>query len=193
MCKHLNTHNLRPCAARRAAGARGTIKWDSNVTYQIPAHHQPADEQVALVISELLRQPGVASFLSVNDFGAGVGQYGEALERLDKRHRWRGYDGAGNVEEWTNGMVRWFDLTVPLSLPRADWVLSLEVGEHIPSMHEAMLFRNLHLHNCRGVVLSWAVPGAPASCRVGLGAHRARCLLTVKLPEHAPVINPGHP
>ena len=25
---------------------------------------------------------------------------------------WTGYDGAGNVEEWTNGTVRWFDLCV---------------------------------------------------------------------------------
>ena len=43
------------------------------------------------------------------------------------------------------------------ALPRADWVLSLEVGEHVPTAFEGMLVRNLHAHNCRGVVLSWAV------------------------------------
>ena len=64
---------------------------------------------------------------------------------------------AGWLEEVTGGFVQFVDLTAPLSLPRADWVLSLEVGEHVPSQHEAALIRNLHAHNCRGVVLSWAV------------------------------------
>jgi len=45
---------------------------------------------------------------------------------------------------------------MPLALPMADWVLSLEAGEHIPSSGEQMYVRNLHAHNCRGVILSWA-------------------------------------
>lgn len=48
---------------------------------------------------------------------------------------------------------------MPLSLPRADWLLSLEVGEHIQSRHEAMVMRNLHAHNCRGLILSWGEIG----------------------------------
>ena len=35
-------------------------------------------------------------------------------------------------------------------------VVSLEVGEHVPPMFEGMVLRNLHAHNCRGLVLSWA-------------------------------------
>ena len=35
-------------------------------------------------------------------------------------------------------------------------MLSLEVGEHVPSQHEAVLIRNLHALNCRGIILSWA-------------------------------------
>ena len=96
---------------------------------------------------------------SINDFGAGIGQYGHALLSADPRHRWSGYDGAGNVEEVTDGFVQFFDLTLPLSLPRADWVLSLEVGEHIPRDYEMNYLRNLHAHNCRGMVLSWAYLG----------------------------------
>ena len=65
------------------------------------------------------------------------------------------YDGAGNVEEYTLGFLKHFDLTLPLALPRTDWVISLEVGEHVPSKFEGMLFRNIHRHNCRGVILSW--------------------------------------
>lgn len=49
--------------------------------------------------------------------------------------RWTGYDGAGNIRAFTHDHVAFVDLTVPLSLPRADWVLSLEVGEHIPRRH----------------------------------------------------------
>ena len=45
---------------------------------------------------------------------------------------------------------------MPLSLPRADWVVSLEVGEHVPRKFELMLVRNLHVHNRCGVLLSWA-------------------------------------
>lgn len=82
------------------------------------------------------------------------GQYGRELR--PQGLRWRGYDGAGDVEEYTEGFVRFADLTIPLSLPRADWVVSLEVGEHVPRELELMLIRNLHVHNRCGVLLSWA-------------------------------------
>lgn len=52
--------------------------------------------------------------------------------------RWAGYDGAGDIEEYTRGYVSYFDLTLPLALPRADWVVSLEVAEHVPIAHEQM-------------------------------------------------------
>ena len=45
---------------------------------------------------------------------------------------------------------------LPVVLPRRDWVISMEVGEHLPWNHEKMFGRNLHAHNCRGVILSWA-------------------------------------
>lgn len=41
----------------------------------------------------------------------------------------------------------------------ADWVASLEVGEHVPERYESAFFDNLHRNNLCGVVLSWAVPG----------------------------------
>ena len=43
-----------------------------------------------------------------------------------------------------------------LALRRADWAMAIEAGEHVPREHEGMFVRNLHAHNCRGVVLSWA-------------------------------------
>ncbi len=71
-------------------------------------------------------------------------------------------DGALNVERFTGGFVRWADLTLPLHTLRggpADWVLSLEVGEHLPVQYESQFFDTLDTHNRCGVVLSWAVLG----------------------------------
>ena len=95
----------------------------------------------------------------MNDFGAGVGQYKGALLKECPNFDYRAYDGAGNVEEYTKGMVKYFDLTLPLALPKADFVMSLEVGEHVSSKNEGMLIRNMHHHNCKGVILSWGVLG----------------------------------
>ena len=128
--------------------------------YHIPrvadGMHVPADPVIVAVLTDLLIQPSGPS-LSLNDFGAGVGQYGRALLSRDPSLQYRGYDGAGNVEAYTGGFVRFFDATASsLELPRADWLLSLEVGEHIPTEWEGSFLRNLHAHNCRGVILSWA-------------------------------------
>ena len=66
---------------------------------------------------------------SMLDFGAGVGQYGHSLLAIDPAHQYRGYDGAGNVETVTKNFIRWVDLSsANLSLPKADWVVSLVVS-----------------------------------------------------------------
>lgn len=129
---------------------------ENNMSYFIPQYHVPADDAIVALLVKLLTVKD-GKFLSLNDFGAGVGQYGRALLAQNSSYRYRGYDGAGNVESFTHGFLNFVDLTIPLSLPRADWVMSVEVGEHIPSHYEAMFIRNLHAHNCRGIILSWAV------------------------------------
>ena len=142
---------------------RITVSLPHGQSYALPVVnggvHVPADPVVVAVLERLLRINVDGEVpLSLNDFGAGVGQYGRALLSADPRFssRYTAYDGAGNVEEWTRGFVHWFDLTLPLSLPRTDWVLSLEVGEHIPRAYEGEVLRNLHAHNCRGIIISWA-------------------------------------
>ena len=101
---------------------------------------------------------------SISDFGAGQGQYGAKLQVTNSESfLYRGYDGAGDVEVYTQGFVKRFDLTIPLDLPVSDWLMTLEVGEHIPSSHEGMMIRNLHAHNCKGLILSWA--------QIGHGGH----------------------
>jgi hypothetical protein len=97
---------------------------------------------------------------TLSDFGAGIGQYGAFLERTFRNKLlYRGYDGAGDVELYTQGFVKFFDLSIPLNLPVSDWVMAFSVAEQIPAHLEGMVIRNLHAHNCRGILLSWGTPG----------------------------------
>ena len=67
--------------------------------------------------------------------------------------------GAGNSADWSDGFVQHFDLSNPgLALPRAQWLLSLEVGEHIAKRLEGLYLCALVHHARSGIVLSWAVP-----------------------------------
>ena len=79
---------------------------------------------------------GVASRLaslfahrSVVDLGCGVGQYGRYFKENASNVHWVGVDGAEMVEEATNGLVRFADLSVGLPSwlvrsKRPDWVMS---------------------------------------------------------------------
>ncbi|KAG2427608.1 hypothetical protein HXX76_012261 [Chlamydomonas incerta] len=85
--------------------------------------------------------------------GAGGGGGGGAVS-------YSAYDGGEGVEAATGGAVRFLDLAEPTWLGMGyDWVISLEVGEHIPPRLEGVFLANLLRHAGRGLVLSWAVPG----------------------------------
>ena len=105
------------------------------------------------------RKQGAAA--TVTEFGAGKGCYTDAL--LDAGVHARGYEGADGIEALTRGFVARADLTTPLHVSRSQWVLCLEVAEHIPKAHEGAFLRNLHDHNTDGVVLSWS------SAKAGIG------------------------
>ena len=109
--------------------AKEYVNFES-VQVPIPANHVPASEGIVKVLGELMTEKNITC---LNDFGAGVGQYKGALLKKYPNFDYRAYDGAGNIEEYTKGMVKYFDLTLPLALPKADFVLSLEVGEHVHS------------------------------------------------------------
>ena len=120
----------------------------------IPKHHALPSERVGVTLEKFIKAENI---LSISDFGAGVGQYGVYLKSRIPDLVYYGYDGAGDIESYTSGFVKFSDFTKPLDLYVTEWVISLEVGEHIPSKFEGMYVRNLHRHNCRGVILSWAV------------------------------------
>lgn len=127
-----------------------------NTNYVIPQHHVLGSQRIIAELSNLITAENVTS---INDFGAGVGQYKPEIVQRHPELDYHAYDGAGNVYEYTDGNVDFFDLTFPLGLQKRDWVLSLEVGEHVPSMYEGMFIRNLHRHNTQGIILSWGILG----------------------------------
>jgi len=134
----------------------------------IPKWHVLPSDRIVETLEELFRAEGV---ISVSDFGAGVGQYGVYLKSHIPGLIYQAYDGAGDIESYTNGFVKYSDFTQPLDLPITEWVLSLEVGEHIPSKYEGIFIRNLHRHNCKGLILSWGVLGQDGENHINLHSN----------------------
>ena len=144
----------------------------NNQSYVLPlARYVPADDVVVEVLRSLLVDARGRPSESLLDMGAGVGQYGRKLLSLTPGLDYRGCDGAGDVRAATGGFVGWCDLSRPFDVPRADWVLCLEAGEHVPARREGDVLRNLHAHNRRGIVLSWAVLGQPGPGHVNNHAN----------------------
>lgn len=129
----------------------------SDVDYALPHGHVETDPGFVAGVAKALTKEDGKCCASLTDLGAGVGQLGHALRAQFPNIEYYGYDGAGNVEDFTKNYVHFIDLTQPLHLKRTDWVLSSEVGEHIPHAFEKQVIANLHAHNCNGVILSWAM------------------------------------
>ena len=125
-------------------------------TDELPRHHVRADLAIVSFLSMLMSTGN-----TVIDLGAGVGQYGRELVdmRSEYKSQYMAFDGATNVESFTNRFVKHANLALKEQLPVADWVLSLEVGEHIGNYMENLYIENLHNSNRKGIVLSWAILG----------------------------------
>lgn len=94
---------------------------------------------------------------SILDIGCGLGSY-TAILNIEVCPT-KGIDGNPNTPQLTNGLCSVEDVSKDLDLGKFDWVLSLEVGEHIPVKYQTTFIGNLDRHNTSGVVLSWAVEG----------------------------------
>jgi len=92
------------------------------------------------------------------DFGAGCGCYASLLQYLG--FQVTALDGTPKISSLTNGLVQEADFVKSLDhLHVADWVMSMEVGEHIPAQFETAFLQNLVGHAKEGVILSWAHRG----------------------------------
>lgn len=90
----------------------------------------------------------------VVDVGAGFGQLGRTWRKMNISNRYTAYDGgAHNISDVH---IKYVDLSIPWPLVVGDFVISTEVGEHIPREKEMEYIYNLHTHNKKGVIISWA-------------------------------------
>ncbi len=94
------------------------------------------------------------SFASKSNFNVDKGFY--HYELFQKLQKIESFDGGPLIETQSNGRVKYLDLTLPIyHLPFYDWILCLEVIEHIPPDYEDIVIENLVRHAKYGVVLSW--------------------------------------
>jgi hypothetical protein len=99
---------------------------------------------------------------SVVDLGCGMGNYVKHF-REEGLHA-DGFDGNPHTPTLTTGVCGVRDLSERFTFETPyDWVISLEVGEHLPAKFETTFINNLHANNRKGVILSWA--------RIGQGGH----------------------
>ena len=93
-------------------------------------------------------------------FGDGPGAYKQIINELNQVSCYDAFDGAPYVELTTDNNVNYIDLSIPIHhLNQYDWIISLEVAEHIPSQFESVYLDNLVRHAKEGIILSWATIG----------------------------------
>lgn len=99
------------------------------------------------------------SQICILDVGCGTGFYTRKLNTdfsvCD------GYDGNPYTEKITNGRCKVTDFSKRIdlaSIPIYDWVLCLEVGEHIPQRYERIFLDNICQRAEHGIILSWSIP-----------------------------------
>jgi len=113
------------------------------------------DVSLGISLTKFFKNENVKSLV---DFGCGMGNYVKTFQTNNINAV--GFDGNPNTPELTNNLCGVLDLSVPQKFDEPfDWVLSLEVGEHLPSRFEDTFIENLHNNNKHGIVLSWAVKG----------------------------------
>ncbi|CAG0908167.1 unnamed protein product [Cyprideis torosa] len=125
--------------------------------------HHVFDEPLAKALSTFFAGKRVASF------GDGPGQYQLLLTKDGKVLSYAAFDGAPFTEQTSENRVKFLDLAIPhFGLEVFDWILSLEVAEHIPEQFEDTFLDNIFRHAREGIVLSWAVPRQGGTGHVNL-------------------------
>lgn len=104
---------------------------------------------------------------SVLELGAGSGCYTYYFKNSGLLSHVSGFEGAANVHELSGGLIKHADLAEKQDFGSDfDWVVSLEVAEHIPIEYEATFVENLIISKPKGILLSWALPDQPGSGHV---------------------------
>eukprot|EP00928_Gymnodinium_smaydae_P087552 TRINITY_DN71802_c0_g1_i1.p1 TRINITY_DN71802_c0_g1~~TRINITY_DN71802_c0_g1_i1.p1 ORF type:complete len:546 (+),score=139.61 TRINITY_DN71802_c0_g1_i1:52-1638(+) len=99
---------------------------------------------------------------SLGEFGAFGGHYSQWLNETGLVEAFA-FDGIPDVGRITAGRVSELQLAQRFDLGRRfDWILCLEVGEHLPKGSEDVLLDNIRRHAKVGAVISWATPDYPS-------------------------------
>lgn len=124
------------------------------------------DWDVCCAIIRFLRTHHITCIL---DLGCGNGQYGRWIR--DHGIIVVEMDGNPHTPEITNNYGMVVDLSKPINFMEGlyDFVMSLEVGEHIPGEYEQVYLDNVTKHTGKYLLLSWAVENQP-----GLGHVNCR-------------------
>ena len=78
---------------------------------------------------------------SLVDFGCGLGNYVKTFK--DRGINAKGFDGNPNTLLLTNNLCEILDLSIPKKFDEPfEWVMSLEVGEHLPKLGGCRTRRN---------------------------------------------------
>lgn len=127
--------------------------WCAQTSVENSGEHK-TDTKLVPVLAKFFQGKYVASF------GDGPGRYKQLLSDSGLLKGYDAYDGAPFSEKTSEGRVMYLDLTLPqYGLPLYDWVMSLEVAEHIPKEYESIYLDNIARHAKEGIILSWAKPG----------------------------------
>lgn len=99
---------------------------------------------------------------TVVDLGAGLGWYCPIISKKSKKCDQ--YDGSVNIEEVTNGKVKYLNLAESIKFScNYDIVMSIEVAEHIPKEYEDVYINNLIKCSKGGLLITWS--------KIGQGGH----------------------
>jgi len=106
--------------------------------------------------------------VSMADLGCGLANY--VAHFIENGINATGYDGNPKTPELTNNLASVLDLAIPFTFDKPyEWIMSIEVGEHLPAQYEDTYMLNLHNNNEKGIIMSWALEG-----QGGLGHYNER-------------------
>ena len=131
--------------------------WENETTV---GHHN--DVPLCSVLIPFLKDNKIETLL---DLGCGPAFYVSNI--INEGISCEAYDGNPNTPELTGGLGKVIDLSENIDLGKTyDFVLSLEVGEHIPKDYEDIFINNVLKHTHKYVLLSWAIKGQGGSGHV---------------------------